>query len=101
MRQPASLSVGDGPEALSWAAATGVLWGLSYFFWRRLQLVAMARRLCDGFANSKVRKCPRHKERVVATCCLLSLDFACICQPDGYRDLAPTVSHSEAARSGQ
>jgi hypothetical protein len=20
-----------------WAAATGVLWGLSYFFWRRLQ----------------------------------------------------------------
>ncbi|HEU4733325.1 MAG TPA: DoxX family protein [Kofleriaceae bacterium] len=33
----AHLSVGDGPEAWSWAAATGVLWGLSYFFWRRLE----------------------------------------------------------------
>jgi hypothetical protein len=30
-------SVGDGPEAWGWAAATGVLWGFSYFFWRRLQ----------------------------------------------------------------
>src|SRR5450432_3651794 len=29
------LAVGDGPEAWSWAAGTGVLWGLSYFFWRR------------------------------------------------------------------
>src|SRR5436190_21651276 len=33
----AHLSVGDGPEASGWAAATGVLWGLSYFLWRRLQ----------------------------------------------------------------
>ena len=33
----AHLSVGDGPDAWVWAAATGVLWGLSYFFWRRLQ----------------------------------------------------------------
>ena len=33
----AHLAVGDGPEAWAWAAATGVLWGLSYFFWRRLQ----------------------------------------------------------------
>jgi hypothetical protein len=32
----AYLSVGDGPEAWGWAVATGVLWGLSYFFWRRL-----------------------------------------------------------------
>ena len=32
----AHLAVGDGPEAWSWAAATGVLWGLSYFSWRRL-----------------------------------------------------------------
>ena len=32
----AHLSVGDGPEAWGWAAATGVLWGLSYFYWRRL-----------------------------------------------------------------
>jgi hypothetical protein len=33
----APLSVGDGPDAWGWAAGTGVLWGLSYFFWRRLQ----------------------------------------------------------------
>jgi len=33
----AHLSVGDGSEVWSWAVAAGVLWGLSYFFWRRLQ----------------------------------------------------------------
>src|SRR5262245_21958149 len=33
----AHLSVGDGPEAWSFSAGTGVLWGLSYFFWRRLE----------------------------------------------------------------
>jgi hypothetical protein len=33
----AHLSVGDGPEAWGYAAASGALWGLSYFFWRRLQ----------------------------------------------------------------
>jgi len=33
----AHFSVGDGPEAWGWAAGTIVLWGLSYFFWRRLQ----------------------------------------------------------------
>ena len=32
----AHFSVGDGPEAWGWAAGTAVLWGLSYFFWRRL-----------------------------------------------------------------
>ena len=32
----AHLSVGNGPDAWGWAAATGVLWGLSYFFWRRV-----------------------------------------------------------------
>jgi len=32
----AHLAVGDGPEAWGWAAATGVLWGLSYLFWRRM-----------------------------------------------------------------
>ena len=33
----AHFSVGDGPEVWGWAAGTSVLWGLSYFFWRRLQ----------------------------------------------------------------
>jgi hypothetical protein len=33
----AHLAVGDGPEAWGWAVATGVLWGLTYFFWRRRQ----------------------------------------------------------------
>jgi hypothetical protein len=33
----AHFSVGDGPESWGWAAATGVLWGLLYFFWRRVQ----------------------------------------------------------------
>ena len=33
----AHLAVGDGPEAWGWAAATGVLGALSYFFWRRVQ----------------------------------------------------------------
>ena len=31
----AHLAVGDGPEAWSWAAGSGVLGALSYFFWRR------------------------------------------------------------------
>jgi hypothetical protein len=33
----AHVSIGEGPEAWGWAAGTGVLWGLSYFFWRRVQ----------------------------------------------------------------
>jgi DoxX-like family len=33
----AHFSVGDGLFGWGWAAATGVLWGLSYFFWRRLR----------------------------------------------------------------
>jgi uncharacterized membrane protein YphA (DoxX/SURF4 family) len=33
----AHFAVGDGPEVWSWAAATGVLWGISYFLWRRAQ----------------------------------------------------------------
>src|SRR6201999_2075920 len=32
----AHVAVGDGPAAWGWAAGTGVLWALSYFFWRRL-----------------------------------------------------------------
>jgi hypothetical protein len=33
----AHLALGDGPEAWGWAAGTFLLWGLSYFFWRRWQ----------------------------------------------------------------
>jgi hypothetical protein len=33
----AHFAMGDGPEAWSLAAATSVLWGISYFFWRRLE----------------------------------------------------------------
>jgi len=32
----AHVAVGDGPEAWGWAVATSGLWGLSYYFWRRL-----------------------------------------------------------------
>ena len=32
----AHFAMGDGPQVWGWAAGTGVLWGLSYFFWRRL-----------------------------------------------------------------
>jgi hypothetical protein len=32
----AHVSVGDGVQAWGWAAATGVLLGLSYYFWRRM-----------------------------------------------------------------
>jgi hypothetical protein len=38
----AHLAVGDGPEAWGWAVGSGVLWALSYFFWRRLQASALA-----------------------------------------------------------
>jgi hypothetical protein len=31
------LTVGGGQEAWVWTAATGVLWGVSYFLWRRVQ----------------------------------------------------------------
>jgi hypothetical protein len=33
----AHLAVGDGPEAWGWAVGTGVLWALSYGFWRVAQ----------------------------------------------------------------
>jgi hypothetical protein len=39
----AHFAVGDGPEAWGFAAGTSVLWGLSYFFWRRLEAVASGR----------------------------------------------------------
>ncbi|MGJ5819563.1 DoxX family protein [Paludibaculum fermentans] len=33
----AHLSVGDGPDAWSWAAGSFALWGISYLSWRRRQ----------------------------------------------------------------
>src|SRR3954453_3292771 len=33
----AHFSLGEGPEAWGWAAGSGVMWALSYIFWRRLQ----------------------------------------------------------------
>ena len=38
----AHFAVGDGPEVWGWAVATGVLWGLSYFFWCRRQAATPA-----------------------------------------------------------
>jgi hypothetical protein len=37
----AHVSVGEGFEASIWAVGTAVLWGVSYFFWRRLQAAAV------------------------------------------------------------
>ena len=36
----AHFAMGDAPEVWGWAAGTSVLWGLSYFFWRRRQASA-------------------------------------------------------------
>jgi hypothetical protein len=38
----AHLSVGDGVEAWGWSAGAGVLWAVSYFFFRRLQAATAA-----------------------------------------------------------
>lgn len=35
----AHFASGDGIQAWGWAAGTMILWALSYFFWRRLQVV--------------------------------------------------------------
>jgi hypothetical protein len=57
----AHLSVGDGPEAWGWAAGTAVLWGFSYFFWRRLAEMAVS-------AGSQTAGCrsPREYTRAAA-----------------------------------
>jgi DoxX-like family len=33
----AHFSMGDPPESWGWAAGTAILWGFSYFLWRRLK----------------------------------------------------------------
>jgi len=35
----AHLAIGEGVQAWGFAAGTGVLWGLSYYFWRRLEAI--------------------------------------------------------------
>ena len=37
----AHLAVGERPEAWGFAVGTGVLWGFSYFFWRRLEATSV------------------------------------------------------------
>jgi hypothetical protein len=39
----AHLAVNDGPPAWGWAAATSVLWAVSYVLWRRIQAGPRAR----------------------------------------------------------
>ena len=51
----AHLSVGDGPEAWSWAVATGVLLALSYFSWRRLPRWDFHRSSSAGSATIRPR----------------------------------------------
>ncbi len=48
----AHLSAGDGPDAWGWAAGTGMLWGLSYFFWRLLQIADPWRRPAVALATN-------------------------------------------------
>ena len=46
----AHLAAGDGPQAWSWAAGTGVLWILSYFFWRRMEVAGVNGALYQGMS---------------------------------------------------
>ena len=48
----AHLAVGDGPQAWGWAAATGVLWALSYSYWRRAAITSSSFRLRTDFPRS-------------------------------------------------
>ncbi len=52
----AHLAVGDGSEAWGWAAATGVLWGISYVLWRRLQATAPGDRVAQLAPEQRVRR---------------------------------------------
>lgn len=45
----AHLAVGDGPQASGWAAATGVLWALSYSCWRHAAITSSSFRLRTDF----------------------------------------------------
>ena len=52
---------------MGWAAGTGVLWGLSYFFWRRLQAapaIASARGEEENMTKSDERQGPSASEMI-------------------------------------
>ncbi len=48
----AHLAVGDGPKAWGWAVGTGVLWALSYFFWRRLDRPSAAATVAGAMSGA-------------------------------------------------
>src|SRR4029450_9296907 len=52
----AHFAVRDGPEVWGWAAGTGVLWALSYFFW-------LARLRARCFAESRFGEAGRDRVR--------------------------------------
>jgi hypothetical protein len=51
----AHVAVGDGVQAWGWAAGTGVLWALSYIFWRRLQVTRAAGAIGAGYTAAPAR----------------------------------------------
>jgi hypothetical protein len=51
----AHIAVGDGVAAWGWAAATGVLWALSYFFWRRIEATRGERPTESGYRGAPAR----------------------------------------------
>jgi hypothetical protein len=51
----AHLAVGDGVAAWGWAAATGVLWALSYFLWRYIEATRGPRPTGSGYRGAPAR----------------------------------------------
>jgi DoxX-like family len=47
----AHLASGDGPAGWSWAVGTGVLWGFSYFFFRRFQVAVACQSAAIGLRH--------------------------------------------------
>jgi hypothetical protein len=49
----AHFAVGDGAQAWGWAAGTGVLWAVSYIFWRRLQGLRLASQVTSSSPDQR------------------------------------------------
>ena len=64
----AHLAVGDGVDAWGWAAATCVLWALSYFFFHRLQAVSSGSAHVDALESSldRMDQSGRNERRINA-----------------------------------